>query len=162
LLARGEAAIADVTDFLTSYRQTNYKRDVVRRGEIALTHWMRARGHAVYARYGYQHVEALALRSSIARDRLRRMFPHLFAGIEDHAAGFARRLLCHPLNPAHSLWRELVEVCGFPFLKTELLLRNPIGINDLDAWRLLPQPPQTCSSIDAHLALMSHGRKDRL
>ena len=158
LLARGDAAVGDVIDFLIGYRQTNYKRHVVQLGEIRLSHWMRARGHAVRASFGYQRTEATALRSPLARHRLRHLFPHLFAAIEDQGDDFARCLQRHPLNPTHALWRELVEELGFPFLKTDLLLANPAGVSDLEAWPSLVQSQQQMPEITAHLALMHQGR----
>ena len=61
LLARGAAAITDVSLFLRRYRQTAYKRAVVRTGEVAMSTWMRERGHAVAACFGYEAVERVAL-----------------------------------------------------------------------------------------------------
>jgi hypothetical protein len=163
LLAREEAAIDDVIMFLIRYKQTSYKRGVVRRGEIGLTTWMRHRGHAVAARLGYEPVEKTALESPIARQRLQRLFPRRFAGLdEDQKTAFGLRLRHHRVNPAHSLWRELVEVRGFPFLKTELLLRNPIGVSDVDSWRLLLPPRRELGqTIETHLNLMRRGREVR-
>jgi hypothetical protein len=163
LFARGEAAIGDVITFLARYKQSSYKSRVVRRGEIGLTTWMRHRGHAVAARFGYESVERTALESPVARQRLQRLFPSLFAGLDkDQKTAFGQRLRHHPVNPAHSLWRELVEVCGFPFLKTELLLRNPIGVSDVDSWRrLLPPPQEVGQTIETHLNLMRRGRDVR-
>jgi hypothetical protein len=85
----------------------------------------------------------------------------LVAKISDLRERASPRLRHHPLNPAHSLWRELVEVSGFPFLKTELLLRNPIGISDLDTWRLLLPPRELGQTIETHLALMRRGHDPR-
>lgn len=42
----------------------------------------------------------------------------------------ARRV---PMNPTAELWRPLL-VAGFPFLKRELLRKNPIGVADVGAW----------------------------
>ena len=161
LLACGAAAIADVVTFLARYRPTAYKWQVIQRGELGLTTWMRQRGHTVAARFGYEPVERAALTSPNARQRLRTRLPAMFAGVRaDQQGAYALRLQHNPLNPTHFLWRELVEVCGFPFLKTDLLLRNPIGIPDLDGWpSLLRQQGQRTGtdmalSIERHLALM--------
>ncbi len=40
----------------------------------------------------------------------------------------------HPLNPAADLWRQLLRA-RFPFIKRELLVKNPSGIEDLVDWR---------------------------
>ena len=156
LLARGRAAIADVSLFLSRYRQTTYKRAVVRNGEVALSTWMRTRGHLVAACFGYEAVERLALATPRAQRRLTRMFPRLFTGCpaEPGAEVVRRKLQHYPLNPAHSLWFELIDECGFPFLKTEMLLRNPVGIPDLTSWRSLV-PPGRRPVIEAHLQATS-------
>ncbi len=152
LLARGKEAIADIADFLARYRQTAYKRAVVRTGEVALSTWMRQRGHLVAACFGYEAVERMALASPRAQRRLTSLFPKLFANepSEPGAEAIRRKLQHYPLNPAHSLWFELIDECGFPFLKTELLRRNPIGISDLSAWRSLV-PASRRPLIEAHL-----------
>jgi hypothetical protein len=68
---------------------------------------------------------------------------------------------CHEDHPFWT-WRELVEVRGYPFLKTELLARNPIGVSDVDSWRLLPPPPREVGqTIATHLNLMRRGRDVR-
>ena len=169
LLARGGNVIADLRRFLGFYRQTAYKRAVVRQGEVALSGWMRAQGHRVVARFGYDAVERAALDAAPARRRLARRFPLLV----DSAAGLpgplsmAAKLKRFPLNPAHSLWFELTDRCGFPFVKTELLLRNPIGVPDTADWhRLVPMDQAGLEpAIAAHLALMrgppDSGRKQR-
>lgn len=38
-----------------------------------------------------------------------------------------------PLNPSIDLWRQLLQA-GYPFVKRELLLRNPTGISDVFEW----------------------------
>ena len=38
------------------------------------------------------------------------------------------------LNAAHTLWRELIERGGIPFLKAQLLLHNPFGTANLEKW----------------------------
>ncbi|WP_158747194.1 rhamnan synthesis F family protein [Acidisphaera sp. L21] len=159
LLARGAAAIADIGLFLRRYRQTAHKRAVVRHGEIALTGWMRRRGHMVAACFGYEAVEQEALQTARALQRLARMFPRLFPDGVTDAATMRKALHHYPLNPAHSLWFELIESCGFPFLKTELLLRNPIRIPDLSSWRMMV-PPLRLAMVEAHLRAMA-GRTDK-
>ena len=156
LLARGGAAIADIAAFLGRYRQTAYKRAVVRTGEVALSTWMRRRGHLVAACFGYEAVERTALSCRRAQWRLTYQFPKLFARdpLEPSAETIRRKLQHYPLNAAHSLWYELIDECGFPFVKTELMLRNPTGIPDLGLWRSLV-PPSRRSTIDAHLRVMS-------
>ena len=40
----------------------------------------------------------------------------------------------NPLNPSADLWRQLLRA-RFPFIKRELLLKNPTGIEDVSDWR---------------------------
>lgn len=44
--------------------------------------------------------------------------------------GVARR---YPYNPAHLLWRDMIEA-GVPFLKVELLRLNKMGVTDTSDW----------------------------
>jgi hypothetical protein len=151
LLARGAGVIADVVEFLRKFRPTAYKRGVIRRGEVRLTSWIRERGHLVAAVYGYESVEWIALHRPRTLRRLRSLFPGL-AGAATRAE-WHERLRTLPLNPTHSLWYELVDDCGFPFLKTDLLARNQIGIPDLMDWGdLIPSDhPELRRLIEEHL-----------
>ncbi|WP_426957355.1 rhamnan synthesis F family protein [Muricoccus radiodurans] len=158
LLTRGAAAIGDIALFLRRHRKTADKRLTIRRGEVGLTAWMRRRGHPVAAWCGYETVEAAALRRPAARNRVRLLYPDLFRDVaEDDASGMARALRRRPLNATHLFWRELVEEFGFPFVKTDLLLRNPLGIADPLAWADLLGPgaePGAAARIAGHLAGM--------
>lgn len=40
-----------------------------------------------------------------------------------------------PLNATHFFWRDLIERHGYPFLKRELLEKNPMDIPDLVLWK---------------------------
>jgi hypothetical protein len=97
---------------------------------------MLARGHRVAALFGYDRI-AGALRP----DDLRPLGPR-FA--EPDAVDR------YPLNPTHHLWRVLIERFGFPFLKTELVQRNPERLPGVDAWPALVDGP-TRRLLDEHL-----------
>jgi hypothetical protein len=151
LLVRGTGVIADVVEFLRRFRPTAYKRGVIRRGEVRLTSWIRKRGHVVAAVYGYEAVEWIALHRPRTLQRLRSLFPAIaYAATREEWHDKLRTL---PLNPTHALWYELVDDCGFPFLKTDLLSRNPIGIPDLMDWGdLIPsEHPELRLLIEEHL-----------
>ena len=47
-----------------------------------------------------------------------------------------RRAAAHlvPLNPTADLWRQLL-LGGFPFIKVELLRKNPTAVPDVADWR---------------------------
>ena len=60
----------------------------------------------------------------------------------------------YPINPTHLLWRELLLDAGVPFLKTELLRKNPLHLEKEDAILQLVQPMDEsfCRLIRLHLA----------
>lgn len=61
-------------------------------------------------------------------------------------------------NPTHLLWERLLE-CGFPFIKAELLHRNPFGL-PLQHWRILAEKyGADLPAIDRHLAELSRNRR---
>lgn len=101
--------------------------------------------------YGYETVEWIALHRARTLRRLRLLFPAMACDMT--TAGWRAGLRTVPLNPTHSLWYELVEDCGFPFLKTDLLARNPIGIPDLVDWGELvpPEQPELRCLLEEHL-----------
>ncbi|MBR0678964.1 hypothetical protein GXW74_00545 [Roseomonas eburnea] len=169
LLARGRPVVADLLRFLDGYSVTASKRRTIRRGEVRLSGWMRRRGHAVAAWCGYEAIERAALLRVAARRRLRALLPVVFRGIPEDSpvetAMMGRALRRLPVNATHVFWRELVEEFGFPYLKSELLLRNPLGVSDLADWRWLlpPQREEMNIIVSSHLATMAlapRGRRD--
>jgi hypothetical protein len=152
LLARGPAAVADMLGFLQSLRLTLSKRVLIRRAELGLSAWMRARGHRVAALFGYRRVVRRIAHLPVYLDALP---PGLVpTGGRPDSAGWERLLLGRrPLNMTHHLWRALVGEFGFPFIKTELVRRNPAGMPDTDAWAAVIGPDSPCppGMIAAHL-----------
>jgi hypothetical protein len=66
--------------------------------------------------------------------------------------------LCRwPLNPTHHLWRILATQFHCPFLKTELIVRNPVGLPGISRWETLVPANSPCSlaMIKAHLATLA-------
>ena len=120
---------------------------VVQRGELRLARWMRGRGHRVAALFGYHRLVAAALAEPDERARLAASHP-LLRDLESLApAARAALLQAQPLNPTHHFWHALVRRLGFPFLKTELVRRNPGRLPGIDGWRaLVPRPmrPARC------------------
>ncbi|TDH63468.1 hypothetical protein E2C06_06460 [Dankookia rubra] len=164
LLARGAAATGDLFGFLAAMRMSHSKWLVVQRGELRLARWMRGRGHQVAALFGYHRLVAAALAVGEERARLAASHP-LLRDLESlPPAARESRLLSQPLNPTHHFWHALVRQMGFPFLKTELVRRNPGRLPGVEAWRaLVPEPdaglPDTGSVasvpvIEAHLRIM--------
>ena len=160
LLGRGRPVVADLLRFLERFTVTASKRRTIRKGEVLLSAWMRRRGHRVAAWCGYEEVEAAALRRVAARRRLRALYPFLFHDIPVNAPGESAlmrwALQERPLNATHAFWRELVEDFGFPFVKTDLVLRNPLGLADALDWRLLLPADGRATDVlvSSHLATM--------
>ncbi|WP_188964952.1 rhamnan synthesis F family protein [Neoroseomonas lacus] len=164
LLARGRPVVADLLRFLDGCTVTASKRRTIRNGEVRLSAWMRRRGHAVAAWCGYETIERAALQQDSARRRLRALYPFLFRDIPRdspaEAAMMGWALHRRPVNATHAFWRELVEEMGFPYLKTDLLLRNSI-IEDAAGWRRLLADRDEAMNvvISSHLATMSVARR---
>lgn len=142
LLARGAAAVADLGAHLAACRPTRSKWRLVQQGELGLTRHMLGRGHRVAAVFGWDRITAGLDGATLAALGPRFAEPGALAR--------------HPLNPTHHLWRVLVERFGFPYLKTELILRNPNGIAGVGAWPGLAAPGMR-ARIEAHLRLMGGG-----
>jgi hypothetical protein len=158
VLARGRAAVADLLGFLAGMRLSTSKWLVVQRGELSLARSMLARGHRVAALFGYGRLLDAVLADPEERAALLALHPRLaeqVAAIPDPAQGEAMRraLLAAPLNPTHHLWRPLVRRLGFPFLKTELVRRNPGRLPGVARWPALvgEDAPVGRGMIESHL-----------
>lgn len=153
-LARGPKAIADAALFLRRLRLSRSKWRIVQRGELRLARHMRDAGNRVAAVYAYGRLVEMALSDPVQRAYLDRAIPSWVQGAD---AGAARAgLLARPVNPAHHLWRALNGPLGCPYIKTELIRRNPGGLPDVDTWPDLvpahsPCPPEM---LRAHLAAL--------
>ena len=139
LLARG-AAVAEVLAHLAAIPDRRSKWRVVHAGEIGLSERVRLAGQRRAALFGYEAAVS-------------RVDPATLAGFGPRfrEPGAMRRF---PLNPTHHLWRVLVERMGFPYLKRELVLRNPGRLPGVEHWPELV-PSTLLRDIRDHLALMS-------
>ena len=154
LLARGAAATGDLFRFLGEMRMSHSKWLVVQRGELRLARWMRGRGHRVAALFGYHRLVAAALADAGGAGAARRLPPAAArAGRRCRRRRAGALLRAQPLNPTHHLWHALVRRLGFPFLKTELVRRNPGRLPGIDGWRALVPAEAPCPVpvIEAHL-----------
>ncbi|MFZ4409698.1 MAG: hypothetical protein ACOYOH_20310 [Paracraurococcus sp.] len=157
LLARGTAAVDDLFGFLAAMRMSHSKWLVVQRGELRLARWMRGRGHPVAALFGYHRLLEAALAAPEERAQLAASHP-LLQGLEALApAARLAVLLGQPLNPTHHFWLALIRRLGFPFLKTELVRRNPGRLPGVPGWRALVPEAAPCPVpvIEAHLRGMA-------
>jgi hypothetical protein len=123
VLAEGPAAVTDVLSFLRQLKLSHSEWLMVRRGEYGLTRCMAARGHAIFSLFSYDIVRAAAIDAGDG--------PH------------ARRA---PMNPTHHAWRVLLEEFDFPFIKRDLVTRNPNAVRGVECW---PSALPRGSLIDA-------------
>jgi len=140
LLARGPVAVELVLGHLGGMQDTRSKWRVVQRGEIGLTRRALRAGVRCAALFGYDRV--LAETDAATRETLGPRFRD------------PDSLQRYPLNPTHHLWRVLVGRLGFPYLKTELILRNPGHLPGVSEWRDLV-PLEHHALLEDHLAIMA-------
>lgn len=154
LLARGEAVTADLMRFVESMFISHSKWLLIQLGEIRLSRWMRGQGHRVAAVFGYDRLVRAVLKDPNERERVMASNWHL-RGLGGLSADQCSALLDDwPLNPTHHLWHVLAEQFDFPFLKTELVVRNPGRLPDVGEWPNLVRPDSPCQvqMLKAHLA----------
>jgi len=152
LLARGHGAVADLLGFLRDLRLSVSKWLIVRRGELALARHMAARGHRVAALFGYRRLVAATLADPAERGYLHGLHPRLAADPAQAAA----QLWTWPLNPTSHFWQAIIRRQGFPFLKTELIRRNPGKLPEVAGWPGLVGPDAPCppALLAEHLRLL--------
>lgn len=159
LLARGRAVVADLMRFVEKLHISHSKWLLVQMGEVRLARWMRRRGHRVAALFGYDRLVRVAVADVQERGRLIRSHRRLRAldGLSNDEA--AAKLHDWPLNPTHHLWHVLATRFQSPFLKTELIRRNPGRLPDVANWpEVLPSDsPCTLAVIQAHLETLKAG-----
>lgn len=147
LLAKGRPAVVDMAGFLEGLALSHSKWLLVQRGELRLARWMRGRGHRVAALYGYDRLVRAVLADPVERAWL---------ADKSIAAGNIQLLRDWPVNPTQHLWHGLVACLGAPFIKTELIRRNPARLAGVASWPdLVPQDaPCGVVVLQAHLKMM--------
>ena len=111
---------------------------VIANGEIRLTQALLRAGLRVGAMCPYSEAAQRALAAAQARladsDALLAVERDYFERLSEAITSG------QPLNPTHSFWDVLLDECGSPFLKRELLRRNPVRIPGVAQWerRLAP------------------------
>lgn len=154
LLARGQAVAADLMRFVESMFVSHSKWLLIQLGEIRLSRWMRGQGHRVAAVFGYDRLVRAVLEDPDERERLTASNWHL-RGLDRLSEDQGSALLGDwPLNPTHHLWHILAARFDFPFLKTELVVRNPGHLPDIGEWPTLVRSDSPCPvpMLRAHLA----------
>jgi hypothetical protein len=156
LVARGSAAVHDLQRFLDRLYVTHSKWLLIQMSELRLARWMRAQGHRVAAVFGYERTIQQALSQPEELARLAASHVRLQA-IGDLTSADAHDLLLDwPLNPTHHLWHVLSTSMGSPFVKTELVRRNPGRLPDVGNWPSVVPDDSPCPLpvLRDHLRLM--------
>lgn len=131
-------------EFLRSYPHPTSKDDIIRRGEIGLSRALVEAGLRPGVYCPYEPVAARWLQTLPARLDQLRCAPEAATSLGPMGIpGFAERAAAHisavstylrtgqPVNATHFFWDTLIREFRFPFLKKELLLRNPMSIPNL-------------------------------
>jgi lipopolysaccharide biosynthesis protein len=141
-------------DFWRRVRYVRHKRSVIELYEMGLTRAFLSAGLRVRALFPYtQLVDAVLQRALEARPDRPALATQLFdtllqdadlvaprKGARALAAQFFDTLLQAansglPLNPTHYFWEYLITALDFPFLKRELVEKNPVGVPLVINWR---------------------------
>lgn len=152
VLAAGKKPVADLLDFLDTLRLSRSKRTIIQRGEQRMARTMHQAGNRVAALFSYSRIVDHALEDEAARAYLERLMPRLFEGRDTDTV--RNILMVRPLNPAHHFWTVLLENSQFPFLKTELIRKNPGRLPEVAHWPNLLPPggPASLEELRLHIA----------
>ena len=126
--------------FAESYAHPLSKRDVITEGELAISRHLLAEGVELAAVYPYNSLVQYFLDSFESEIGRKMSEPSVRALREVNATYLPQDVVTmtvifdsiragHPLNPTHAFWRQLLDV-GFPFVKRDLMARDPSGISD--------------------------------
>ena len=155
VMVRGSNTIKDVTEFLSKVPISVSKDKIIRRGELRLANELCSKGHKVSSFYSYEKLIDLTLSMKDERNYLANNLCGDNSIIK--LSTLQEKLLLQPINPSHYLWRVLIGRCGFPFIKTELILKNPMKICGVENWPQLLPTNTSCDEwmIREHLNLLS-------
>ena len=156
LLARGPSVVQDVMCFIQKLYIGHSKWLLVQMAEVRLSRWIQRRGHRVAAVYGYDRLVRAAIADPSERKRL--ALSHRGLRAVDRLPDEKVTAMLHdrPLNPTHHLWHVLATRFGCPFLKTELIRRNPGRLPGVAEWAEVVPPDAPCqlAVLRAHLTTL--------
>jgi SAM-dependent methyltransferase len=131
-------------EFLRSYPHPTSKDAIIRCGEIGLSRTLLEAGLRAGVYCPYEQVAARWLLTLPARLDQLQGAPEVAIGLGSMSiSSFAERAAAHisavsaylrtgqPVNATHFFWDTLIREFRFPFLKKELLLRNPMSVPNL-------------------------------
>lgn len=134
-LVAGRAALTSEAwrAFWRDVRPVRSKHWVISRYEVGLTQRLLAGGLRCAALWPYRDLVRRIDVSLLANGQGMPVGPFTDAR-RDHVGRVARAVATRaPLNPTAEFWRELLEA-GFPFIKRELLRKNPARVLDIGDW----------------------------
>jgi lipopolysaccharide biosynthesis protein len=115
--------------FWADMRYVENKRVVIFKYEIGLSQLLLKAGFRLRALNPYRDLTGAVLARSLS-DAERHPL------IEKHSTEVVKIINAGiPLNPTHYFWDDLVTVFSCPFIKRDLLEKNPVGIPLLGNWR---------------------------
>lgn len=170
---RAVLASAAFEGFWDSFWLINHKNHIVRRCEIGLTQRLLKAGFAPKAFCAYLDVRDHVVRRLLDRSESPGhldgviSLPHGRVSLAATASADMRAhllaegaLIDATLNPMHHFWKVLITDFGCPYLKADLLLRNPVKIVDAYQWKQLVSQHTTYdpSLIERHLYRLARRR----
>ncbi|NJL72016.1 MAG: polysaccharide biosynthesis-like protein [Candidatus Competibacteraceae bacterium] len=145
-------------DFWRRLRYIQSKTWVIRRYEIGLTRAMLAANLRVKALYPYRMCAAALADAVIQHGALG---DQVDATRQDYIRMLYRLIIAgRPVNSTHFFWDYLIANMGFPFIKRELLQRNPAHIPLLTYWERVVRENSIydTSLITRHLEMRNKNR----
>jgi lipopolysaccharide biosynthesis protein len=123
--------------FWSNVRYVQSKRWIIERCEIGLSQAMARNGLRCAALYPYRRVAAAASAAVAAMDEPEDK--NLRSSVSVQQRQFTKSMAAaiergRPLNSTHHLWDFLISEMACPFLKRELLERNPMGVPSVQRW----------------------------
>lgn len=118
--------------FWQNVRSFRRKHWIIEKYEIGLTRALQSQGLRCKALFPYNHVTRTFLRSYVPSTTAEKV-------AETNPVGFAQMLAGRinasiPINQTHFFWSELILDMGFPFIKRELLQKNPANVPNIGEW----------------------------
>ncbi|WP_157879014.1 rhamnan synthesis F family protein [Pararhodospirillum photometricum] len=123
---------AAFSEFWSSVRYVQSKTWVVRRYEIGLTQALTRAGLRCRAAYPYRQAAAALVETMLANGKA-------IEGLDPVRKEFLLQLFRYvdtgvPLNGTHFFWDYMIARMGFPFIKRDLLQKNPAHIPLVSYW----------------------------
>jgi lipopolysaccharide biosynthesis protein len=118
-------------NFWLQMRYVENKRVVIFKYEIGLSQLLLKNGFRLRALYPYRELTGCVV-SELMKDFETKKHPL----IADYSKHILQTIdFGYPLNPTHHFWEALLLTFKCPFIKRDLLEKNPVGIPLLTSWR---------------------------